>query len=177
MNERLICSNIFSSDRVEAANQASQITVTKNEKKPSFLRRSNTSVSTNSIYSQSANEKSNKRISFQENKDHPKTSFDFSKPHADQAKESGFKELKMQRISEERGGDLSFSSQSSRDREEPLNEVITDIKVPHERKRAFLVSQLGVDNPTFHDETSSYVLDTLTLTTNRLNSQDVCEKL
>ena len=54
----------------------------------------------------------------------------------------------------------------------------TDEKPPYLRKKAFLLSQLGgIDNPTFQDENSSYVLDKLTLTTNRLNSNDCSVKL
>jgi len=85
---------------------------------------------------------------------------------------------KMDRISEEQKGDLTVSSCSSAgERKQDLEDLISNMKAPSQRKKAFLVSQLGIDNPTFQDGTSSYTLDPVTLGVSRLNSSDDCVRL
>ena len=151
----------------------SQIKVNKNENRPSIFKKTNSSTS---IISQLANEKANKRISFQgDNEDHI-INFEGTTPTSDKI-EGSFKEHKMHRISEERRGDFTVSSTSSVEPRPSLDNIISETRGPNERKKAFMVSQLGVDNPTFNDGNSSYVLDPMTMTTNRINSYDECEKL
>ena len=147
-----------------------QVNVIKNLQKPSLIKRTNSSIS---MIPQLENDKTKKRISFQEGGNQHITNTDKDKQNLEEASNSDFKENKMHRISEERKDDIIDSSMKV---EEPIIEMVND-KAPTTRKKAFLVSQLGIDNPTFHDENSSYVLDTLTLTTNRLNSSDCSAKL
>merc|ERR1712179_252144 len=80
---------------------------------------------------------------------------------------------KMDRISEEQKGDLTISSCSSAGEiKNCLEDVISNTKAPSQRKKAFLVSQLGIDNPAFQDGSSSFSLDPVTLNVSRLNSTD-----
>lgn len=143
----------------------------KNGKKRSVYRRSDTTISLGSTL---GDEKSTKKISFQE--DIEKMHSDERAPNSNQPNKSNFKEGTIHRISEERPEDMTISSSTTL-KDQMMSYNITNVTAPMMRKKAFLVSQLGIDNPTFHDENSSYVLDTLTLTTNRLNSTDCSVKL
>ena len=146
----------------------------KNEKKSSLYRRSDTSIS---LVTQLGTEKSTKRISFEDDQDRRNMNSDETERNSNQPNKSNFKDKTIHRISEERPEDLTISATTLKDESVMMDYNITNINAPIVRKKAFLISQLGIDNPTFHDENSSYVLDTLTLTTNRLNSSDCSVKL
>ena len=161
----------FYSDRPESANQ---FRVLKTGMKPSLYRRSDTSVS---MVSQLGNEKPTKKISFLEDLGHHGINSDETTPNSNRQNKSSFKENTIHRISEERQEDMTISSTNIKDQNVMMAYNITNVTAPTLRKKAFLVSQLGIDNPTFHDEHSSYVLDKLTLQTNRLNSTDCSVKL
>ena len=121
------------------------------------------------------NEKHAKRISFLGEQDN--LTEDESEPNKKNV--SGVKCIEIDPITEETRDDSGISSTvSNYENNFGTFSDDTDGKPPYLRKKAFLLSQLGgIDNPTFHDENSSYVLDKLTLTTNRLNSNDCSEKL
>ena len=157
------------SDRISAANQVNQIILNKNEKRPSVYNRTN---STTSVSFQLPKDKTNRRVSIKEDEDVHIVDFDAIKDaSSNDDKVPGI--TKMDRINEEQKGDLTISSCSSAgERKDCLEDMISNIKAPSQRKKAFLVSQLGIDNPTFQDGSSSYSLDPVTLSISRLNSSD-----
>ena len=108
---------------------------------------------------------------------HDVIELDSTKLNKTDTKEPSAKDTKLKRISEISRGESTSSTSSADDGHNNFQEVVHEIDAPTERKKAFLVSQLGIDNPTFHDADASYVLDPSTLTTSRLNSNDDCERL
>ena len=126
---------------------------------------------------QLAKDQGNRKVSINEKEDVHVVDFDAIKDESsNDTKVNGV--TKMDRISEEQKGDLTVSSCSSAgERKQGLEDLISNMKAPSQRKKAFLVSQLGIDNPTFQDGTSSYTLDPVTLGVSRLNSSDDCVKL
>lgn len=162
------------SDRIAAANQVNQIILNKNERKSSAYNRTN---STSSVSFQLAKDQGNRKVSINEKEDVHVVDFDAIKDESsNDTKANGV--TKMDRISEEQKGDLTVSSCSSAgERKQDLEDLISNMKAPSQRKKAFLVSQLGIDNPTFQDGTSSYTLDPVTLGVSRLNSSDDCVRL
>ena len=103
---------------------------------------------------------------------------DSTKLNKTETKEPCAKDTKLKRISEISRGESTSSTSSADDGNTNFQEVVHEITTAStERKKAFLVSQLGIDNPTFHDADASYVLDPSNLTTSRLNSNDDSERL
>merc|ERR1712218_313701 len=144
-----------------------------NPKKSSLLKRTSTSFSVGSA--PVGNEKQNKRISFLGDNDNLTSDATGS----NKKNGSGVIYNSIAPITEETRSDSGISSTVSNYESNfgTFNEDV-DENPPYLRKKAFLLSQLGgIDNPTFHDDNSSYVLEKLTLTTNRLNSHDGSEKL
>ena len=74
---------------MEAQHPKTQITVIKNEKKASNLRRTNTSMS---MPAPSGEEKTGKRISFIEDSDHPHMEFNAKRSDGDERKMSNLTE-------------------------------------------------------------------------------------
>ena len=146
----------------------------KNEQRPTAYNRTN---STNSVSFQLPKDKVNRKVSIKEDDDVHIVDFDAIKDSStNDVKSNGV--AKMDRISEEQKGDLTISSCSSAgERKEGLEDIISNMKAPSQRKKAFLVSQLGIDNPVFQDGSSSYSLDPVNLSVSRLNSSDDCVKL
>ena len=159
---------------MDAANQLSQIKINKIEKRPSIFKRTTSAASIGSRFS---GEKGNKRISFQDDKCQDVIELDSTKLNKIETKEPCTKDSKLKRISEISRVESTSSSSSADDCHKNFHEIVHETNAPTERKKAFLVSQLGIDNPTFHDDKASYVLDPSTLTTSRLNSNDDCERL
>ena len=99
------------SDRVEAANQKDQEAIITNEKKPSNLRRTDTSTS---MASKLGQEKTTKRISFQGDNNNNCINVEAPIQDANEAKESSDLEgNKIHQINEECTEDLPRSSISS----------------------------------------------------------------
>ena len=144
------------------------------EKRPSIFKRTTSAASIGSRFSV---EKGNKRISFQDDKCQDVIELDATKLNKTDTKAPCAKDSKLKRISEISRGESTSSTSSADEGHKNFQEVVQEINAPTERKKAFLVSQLGLDNPTFHDADASYVLDPSTLTTSRLNSNDDCERL
>ena len=118
------------------------------------------------------NDKTTRRVSIKEDDDVHIVDFDAIKDSSSND-EKVPAITKMDRISEEQKGDLTISSCSSAGEiKNCLEDMISNTKAPNQRKKAFLVSQLGIDNPTFLHESSSYSLDPVTLNISRLNSTD-----
>jgi hypothetical protein len=99
------------SDRVEAANQKDQAAITSNEKKPSNLRRTDTSTS---MASKLVQEKTIKRISFQGDNLNHCINVESPIQDANEAKDSSdWEGNKIHQINEECTEDLPRSSISS----------------------------------------------------------------